>query len=134
MLQERSELLAVQKNEVEGLLARRSSLEREFMEQYLAACEQYEQELEAIRTAGVVEHAALRRRLEAEVAGLELHLDGLKATHGLNADKLGYNYAVLGVRRVCVCVVRSVRCSEGQLGFALASRLAVNPAMIESGT
>ena len=35
-------------------------------------------------------------RLEAEVASLETHLDTVKATYMLNADKLDYNYRVLG--------------------------------------
>lgn len=40
LLQERSELLALQKAELDGLLERRSAAEAEFMEQYLSACEQ----------------------------------------------------------------------------------------------
>jgi hypothetical protein len=95
-VQERAELLAVQKGEVEALLARRSAVEQEFLEQYLAACEQYEGELERLRVAGLAEHGALKRRLEADVAALELHLDGIRATHALNTDKLDYNYRVLG--------------------------------------
>lgn len=35
-------------------------------------------------------------RLEGEVAALEAHLDGVKAAYALNADKLDYNYRVLG--------------------------------------
>ncbi|KAI3426074.1 hypothetical protein D9Q98_008042 [Chlorella vulgaris] len=94
-MQERAELLAVQKGEVEALLARRSAVEQEFLEQYLAACEQYEGELERLRVAGLAEHGALKRRLEADVAALELHPDGIRATHALNTDKLDYNYRVL---------------------------------------
>lgn len=61
-MQERSELLAAQKGELEVLLARRSVVEQEFMEQYLAACEQYEEELERLRVDGAVEHGTLKRR------------------------------------------------------------------------
>lgn len=32
------------------------------------------------------------------MASLELHLDGIRAAHALNADKLDYNYRVLGAR------------------------------------
>jgi len=39
-LQERSELLGTQKAELDVLLERRSGAEADFMEQYLAACEQ----------------------------------------------------------------------------------------------
>lgn len=35
-------------------------------------------------------------RLEGEVAALEAHLDGIKAAYACNADKLDYNYRVLG--------------------------------------
>ena len=35
-------------------------------------------------------------RLDAELAALELHLDGIRTTHALNIDKLDYNYRVLG--------------------------------------
>jgi len=35
------------------------------------------------------------------VAALEAHLDGVKAAYALNADKLDYNYRVLGALRVC---------------------------------
>lgn len=39
-MQERNELLAAQKAELNVLLEKRSAAEAEFMEQYLAACEQ----------------------------------------------------------------------------------------------
>ncbi|KAL4436661.1 hypothetical protein ABPG75_003800 [Micractinium tetrahymenae] len=94
-MQERSELLAAQKAELNVLLEKRSAAEAEFMEQYLAACEQYENELERLRMDGLAEHGTLKRKLEAEVASLEVHLDSIKAAYMLNADKLDYNYRVL---------------------------------------
>ena len=35
-------------------------------------------------------------RLEDEVARLESHLDNMRSVYALNADKLEYNYRVLG--------------------------------------
>ena len=43
-------------------------------------------------------------RLEDEVASLESHLDGMRSVYAINADKLEYNYCVLGA-----CGVASTR-------------------------
>ncbi|KAL4435227.1 hypothetical protein ABPG77_001909 [Micractinium sp. CCAP 211/92] len=106
-MQDRSELLAAQKAELAVLLEKRSAAEADFMEQYLSACEQYENELERLRTEGLAEHGALKRKLEADVASLEVHLDSVKAIYLLNADKLDYNHRVL--------VERERECKEALL-------------------
>eukprot|EP00887_Chlorella_sp_A99_P007534 scaffold2.g7534.t1 len=94
-LQERAELMAATKAEVEALLERRGNLEQSFMERYLSACTAYEDQLEALRAAEAGEYSSLKRRLDGEVAALEAHLDAMLPVYALQQDKLSYNYRVL---------------------------------------
>ncbi|GAB4823123.1 hypothetical protein N2152v2_010169 [Parachlorella kessleri] len=97
-LQERSEIISANKAELNALLEKRSSLEQNFLEQYLKACEAYEAQLEAMRVVESEEYTTLKRRLEGEVASLEAHLDSMRSVYMLNADKLEYNVRVLSER------------------------------------
>lgn len=62
VLQERSELMSAHRAELNTLLDKRSGLEQAFMDQYLKACEAYQDQLEDMRLAEAKEQMALRRR------------------------------------------------------------------------
>ena len=61
-MQERSEIISANKAEMNALLEKRSSLEQNFLEQYLKACEAYEAQLEAMRVVESEEYTTLKRR------------------------------------------------------------------------
>lgn len=61
-LQERAELLAATKAELDALLENRSSMEQSFMRQYLDTCTSFENQLEELRKAGAVDYISLKQR------------------------------------------------------------------------
>eukprot|EP00775_Hariotina_reticulata_P011515 gene11515-11658_t len=95
LLQERADLLAANKKEVAALLNTRSTAEANFSEKYLAAVENYAVKLEELRHADAEEYQVLKIKLEGDIAVLEQHLETMRATYQLNAEKLDYNYRVL---------------------------------------
>ncbi|WIA22959.1 hypothetical protein OEZ86_009886 [Tetradesmus obliquus] len=95
LLQERAELLASNRKEVGTLLEARSAAEANFTEKYLGAVESYAANLEELRHADAEEYQVLKIKLESDIAVLEQHLETMRATYQLNAEKLEYNYRVL---------------------------------------
>ncbi|KAF6263341.1 sperm tail-domain-containing protein [Scenedesmus sp. NREL 46B-D3] len=95
LLQERAELLASNRKEVAALLEARSAAEANFTEKYLGAVESYAANLEELRHADAEEYQVLKIKLESDIAVLEQHLETMRATYQLNAEKLEYNYRVL---------------------------------------
>lgn len=93
--QERKDLLKVNKEEMQQLFERRSKLEQDFMERYLAAAEDYHCQLEELRVADAEDYNVLKIRLETDIQNLEQHLEAMRATYQLNTEKLEYNYRVL---------------------------------------
>ena len=94
-LAERSELLAANKAEMAALFDRRRAMEQLFMEKTQARAEKYQAELEQIRVDDAEEYNMLKIRLETDIQQLSQHLETMRATYQLNAEKLEYNYRVL---------------------------------------
>ncbi|KAG1659692.1 hypothetical protein FOA52_004331 [Chlamydomonas sp. UWO 241] len=94
-LQERANLLGSNKSEMQELFDRRSRLEQEFMERYLASVENYQALLDALRVSDAEDYHILKIRLETDIQNLEQHLETMRATYQLNTEKLEYNYRVL---------------------------------------
>ena len=61
-MQERAELLAEQAAALDTLLQERAELELKFVDEYLAVCAAYEEELEAMRDTEFKNYAAMRSR------------------------------------------------------------------------
>ncbi|EFJ47566.1 hypothetical protein VOLCADRAFT_81425 [Volvox carteri f. nagariensis] len=97
-LQERSDLLESNRREMQELFDRRSRLEQDFMDRYLAAVENYQQQLEGHRQMDAEEYHILKIKLETDIQNLEQHLEAMRATYQLNTEKLEYNYRVLKER------------------------------------
>eukprot|EP00879_Flechtneria_rotunda_P032199 GHRR01035366.1.p1 GENE.GHRR01035366.1~~GHRR01035366.1.p1 ORF type:complete len:207 (+),score=85.64 GHRR01035366.1:496-1116(+) len=95
LLQERAELMAANRKEVTALLDARSAAETSFTDKYLAAVETYAKNLEELRHADAEEYQVLKLKLERDIAVLEQHLETMRATYQLNAEKLEFNYRVL---------------------------------------
>jgi len=94
-LLERSTLLDSNRRELQDLFDRRSGMEQDFMDRYLAAVENYQQQLESLRISDAESHHVLKIRLETDIQNLEQHLEAMRATYQLNTEKLEYNYRVL---------------------------------------
>ena len=62
MLQERADLLNSNRGEMQELFDKRSRLEQEFMDRYLATVEHYQQQLEALRIADAEDYHILKIR------------------------------------------------------------------------
>jgi uncharacterized protein YwqG len=120
LMQERAELLAEQAAALDTLLQERAELELKFVDEYLAVCAAYEEELEAMRDTEFKNYAAMRSRfvmactqhdslmiltpaassfllcrLDGDIAQLELLWGGMGPTHALQADQLEYSHHVL---------------------------------------
>ncbi len=93
--QERSDLLGGNRKELNELFEKRSKLEADFMERYLAAVESYQAQLDELRCEDAEAFHILKIRLETDIQNLEQHLEAMRATYQLNTEKLEYNYRVL---------------------------------------
>lgn len=94
-LAERSELLAKNKADMTALFEKRRAMEQMFMEKAQAHADKYQEELEQIRVDDAEEYNILKIRLETDIQQLSQHLEAMRATYQLNAEKLEYNYRVL---------------------------------------
>ncbi len=94
-LQQRQEILAGNKNEMNALFERRNQLEQNFMEKMLEQAEEYQRKLEELRVLDAEDFNILKIRLETDIQNLEQHLEAIRATYQLNTEKLEYNYRVL---------------------------------------
>mmetsp|Transcript_5457 Transcript_5457/g.9456 ORF Transcript_5457/g.9456 Transcript_5457/m.9456 type:complete len:705 (-) Transcript_5457:793-2907(-) len=94
-LQERTDVLDANRKELNELFEKRSKMEADFMERYLAAVENYQMLLEALRCSDAEDFHILKIRLETDIQNLEQHLEAMRATYQLNTEKLEYNYRVL---------------------------------------
>lgn len=65
------------------------------MERYLKTAEEYDAMLNEIRVDDVEAYNALKLKLETDIQTLEQHIESMRATFQLNAEKLEYNYRVL---------------------------------------
>lgn len=88
-------MLEANRKELTELFERRSKMEADFMDRYLAAVENYQANLEALRTSDAEDFHILKIRLETDIQNLEQHLETMRATYQLNTEKLEYNYRVL---------------------------------------
>lgn len=70
-------------------------MEQKHIDNYLQTVENYEVLLKEIRAKDVDEYNALKMKLELDIQSLEQHLETMRATYQLNAEKLEYNYRVL---------------------------------------
>lgn len=94
-LQDRKDLLDNNHREMKELFDKRSKMEQDFMERYLATVESYQNQLEGIRVDDAEDYHILKIRLETDIQNLEQHLETMRATYQLNTEKLEYNYRVL---------------------------------------
>ncbi|VDP76113.1 unnamed protein product [Echinostoma caproni] len=86
-----SQIQAMQKTYREELAA----IEIRYLEEQRLRVEEFDHELNELRTKHSEEYNALKISLETEVETLELQLLKLKATYQLNLEKLEYNFQVL---------------------------------------
>lgn len=70
-------------------------MEQKHIDNYLQTVENYDVLLKEIRAKDVDEYNALKMKLELDIQSLEQHLETMRATYQLNAEKLEYNYRVL---------------------------------------
>ena len=77
---------------------KRNQLELEYMERFVNTAGEYERVLKELRLNDNEEYNALKVKLETDIQILEQHLETMRATYQLNAEKLEYNYRVLSER------------------------------------
>lgn len=82
--EEREELMAAQKREVDSLLEARRSLEERYVEDNLAREDQHSQELYATQVSDMENYQRLKVKLERDVMMLEQQLEAIKFTYLLN--------------------------------------------------
>lgn len=94
-LQERSDVMHTTAKEMEAVHERRSLMEQQYMDRFFETAESYETMLNEIRQTDNDEYNSLKVKLETDIQTLEQHLETMRATYQLNAEKLEYNYRVL---------------------------------------
>ncbi len=87
--EEREELMAAQKREVDSLLEARRSLEERYVEDHLAREDQHSQELYATQVSDMENYQRLKVKLERDVMMLEQQLEAIKFTYLLNKGEWG---------------------------------------------
>ncbi len=97
-LQERQEVLLENKSELDGIFEKRRKMEMAYMEAKQEREEQYQRELDELRTADAEDYNKLKIKLETNIQTLEQQLEEMRATYQLNTEKLEYNYRVLTER------------------------------------
>eukprot|EP00210_Caulerpa_lentillifera_P000464 g447.t1 len=93
--QDRSELLEENHKVLKQLDDKRNDLEQKHIDNYLQTVQNYEDLLKEIRAKDIDEYNTLKTKLELDIQSLEQHLETMRATYQLNAEKLEYNYHVL---------------------------------------
>jgi len=96
--QERSELIATDREEVEGLFKKRREMELQTMYEKQRREDEFQQELTKIRGTDAEDYNNLKVTLENNIQLLEQQLEEMRATYQLNTEKLEYNHAVLEER------------------------------------
>ena len=97
-VEERSELLHKNSNEIENLFTSRRENERKFMEERGERMEDHIQQLEQLRIHDAEEYNLVKIKLETDVKVLEQQLQQMRGTYQLNTEKLDYNFQVLKKR------------------------------------
>jgi dynein regulatory complex protein 1 len=84
-LSERSELLGVQKREIDALFDTRKQMEGKYVEERLAREDQWANDLYDMQAADMENYARLKAKLEGDVSILEQQLEHMKvSTHSLS--------------------------------------------------
>ena len=89
-LAERTEIVAAQRRELDGILEVRRGLEERYVEEQLAREEQHSQELYAIQLTDMENFQKLKHKLERDVMMLEQQLEAIKFTYLLNKGESGF--------------------------------------------
>ncbi|CAM9946191.1 unnamed protein product, partial [Phaeothamnion confervicola] len=97
-LQERDEVLATNKAEMDAIFERRRETDLAHMERKQRLQERQHDEIEEMLTRDSEEYSKLKVKLESDMATLEQQLEEMRATYQLNTEKLEYNYRVLTER------------------------------------
>lgn len=98
LMKERDELLQKNKGEIDTLFEKRRAMEMAYMDAKQARDEQYQKEIETLRTKDAEDYAKLKIKLGTDIQTLEQQLEEMRATYQLNTEKLEYNYRVLTER------------------------------------
>jgi len=97
--QERTELLAKNKAEIESLFEKRRHMEEmEFLERRQERQKGFEHQIDELRTTNADDYNKTKISLEKGIQELEQHLEKMMSTYLLNREKLDYNLQVLQER------------------------------------
>ncbi|KAA0194493.1 Coiled coil domain containing protein [Fasciolopsis buskii] len=95
LIAQKDKLVTEQNTEWEMLMHEIKQKQINHLDQHQKRVEEFDHELNELRTKHSEEYNALKISLETEVETLELQLLKLKATYQLNLEKLEYNFQVL---------------------------------------
>ena len=89
---ERQKILTRNMEEIKGLFQEQKELEEKFMEQRQAKEDEYNQELEQLRTSDANDQAEQKIKLEKEMQVLQKCMEDMRAVYRLNEEKLYFNH------------------------------------------
>ncbi|XP_062520697.1 dynein regulatory complex protein 1-like isoform X2 [Corticium candelabrum] len=95
---ERQELVESHRQKWEANMQRRREKEEEYMKARQVRVDEFEAQLQHLRTQDAEEYNKVKIKMETDVQTLEQQLQSMKATFQLNAEKLDYNFQVLKKR------------------------------------
>jgi len=96
--QERSEILTANQKEIEDLFTEHRKLEEYYLKRRAEDEENYEKQLDLLRTKDATDQAEQKIKLEKEMQILEKCMEDMKAVYKLNEEKLEFNHKVLHER------------------------------------
>jgi dynein regulatory complex protein 1 len=96
---ERSQILERNLQEINDLFLQHSQIEEEAQRNRARLEEDYQQQLEQLRTKDANDQAEQKRKLETEMQVLEQCMEDMKAVYKLNEEKLDFNLRVLKERK-----------------------------------
>lgn len=68
------------KDQIQSQFEKRSKLEQDFMDRFLAASEKYYKHIMDLRAVDAEDYNVLKIRLETDIQNLEQHLESMRAT------------------------------------------------------
>ena len=92
---ERQELVESHRQKWEANMQRRREKEEEYMKARQVRVDEFEAQLQHLRTQDAEEYNKVKIKMETDVQTLEQQLQSMKATFQLNAEKLDYNFQVV---------------------------------------
>jgi dynein regulatory complex protein 1 len=97
---ERMKILGRNKEEINDLFSQHSEIEEQAQMNRARLEEDYQQQLEQLRTKDANDQAEQKRKLETEMQVLEQCMEDMKAVYKLNEEKLDFNLKVLKERKL----------------------------------